>query len=140
MSERLFMIAGKYDLLSDPSDKFYDEFLQAAGVSEAHREAWNMIRPSMEIIRSEGDQWLIKTTSELSNEETLFTSGVETPTQFFGADTDSVFTVEGSTKIVHKFTAGGKESQIVYEFAPDGMTSTHASQGKAAVRKYKRVA
>ncbi|MFD3760924.1 hypothetical protein [Streptomyces sp. NPDC058622] len=55
-------------------------------------------------------------------------------------DTVSVFTVEGSNKLVQKFTAAGKESRIVSEFAADGMTSTLSSQGKTAVRKYKPVA
>ncbi len=128
MSERLFMIAGKYELLSDPNDKAYDGFLQAAGVSDAHREAWSMVRPSVEITGA-GDQWCMKTLSELRNEEALFTSGVETPTQFFEVDTVSVFTVQASNKLLQTFTAFGKETRIVSEFSADGMTSTHASQG-----------
>ncbi|WP_328315424.1 lipocalin/fatty-acid binding family protein [Streptomyces anulatus] len=139
MSERLFMIAGKYELLSDPADKAYDEFLQAAGVSDAHREAWSMVRPAVVVI-DEGGQWRMKTLSALANEEVLFTSGVKTPIQFFGVDAISVITVVGGNKLDQKFTAADKEVRILSEFAPDGMTSTHASQGKTAVRKYKRVA
>ncbi|MFD6231879.1 lipocalin/fatty-acid binding family protein [Streptomyces sp. NPDC060232] len=133
------MIAGKYELLSDPSDKAYDEFLLAAGVSDAHREAWSMVRPAVEVI-DEGGQWRMKTLSELANEEVLFTPGAETPTQFFGTDAISVFTVVGGNKLDQKVTAVGKEVRILSEFAPDGMTSTHASHGKVAVRRYKRVA
>ncbi|MFD3782165.1 lipocalin/fatty-acid binding family protein [Streptomyces sp. NPDC058612] len=132
-------LVGKYELLSDPSDKAHDDFLQAAGVSDAHREAWSMVRPSVEI-SGVGGQWRMRTLSELGNEETLVTPGAGNPTQSFGVDTVSVFTVEGSNKLVQKFTAAGKESRIVSEFAADEMTSTLSSQGKTAVRKYKRVA
>ncbi|MFD5144605.1 lipocalin/fatty-acid binding family protein [Streptomyces sp. NPDC058401] len=135
----LSAIVGKYELLSDPKDKAYDAFLEAAGVSDAHREAFSMVSPSAEI-SSAGGQWSVRTLSELVNEEALFTSGAETTTRFFGTDAVSVFTVEGSNKLVHDFTAAGKASRTVSEFAADGMTVTLSSQGKTAVRKYKRVA
>ncbi|MFJ7272335.1 hypothetical protein ACIQV3_37860 [Streptomyces sp. NPDC099050] len=51
-----------------------------------------------------------------------------------------MFTVEGSSKLVETFMASGEEIRIVSEFAVEGMTSTHSSQGRTAVRKYKRVA
>ncbi|MFJ6794002.1 lipocalin/fatty-acid binding family protein [Streptomyces sp. NPDC091268] len=122
-----------------PADRLYDEVLKAVGVAEAHREAGRLVSASVEISAA-GDQWCVKTVSDLFKEEALFTPGVQTPTQLCGVDVVSVGTIEGGSKLIQQFTVAGKDGTLVSEFADGGMTTVLSCQGKSAVRKYKRVA
>ncbi|MGW6717668.1 lipocalin/fatty-acid binding family protein [Streptomyces sp. NPDC054995] len=132
-------LVGKYELLTDPGDQAYDQFLQAMGVSEAQREAGRLVVPSVEISAA-GDRWSVKTLSDLLNEESLFTPGVKTPTQLSDVEVVSLFTIESGNKLVQRFTTAGQEGKVVFETTADGMTTVLTFQGKVAVRKYKRVA
>ncbi|CAL9668931.1 lipocalin/fatty-acid binding family protein [Streptomyces sp. Tu 3180] len=132
---------GKWDLLSDPKDPVWDQFLQAAGMSAAHREAQAMVRPSEELSR-DGDRWTWTYLSELWTDRITFTLGeqVSTPLLFIGArQATSVFTEEAG-KLIQSFESQGRKGTIVREQTPDSMTAVYSAQGVTAVRKYKKVA
>ncbi|CAL8101007.1 unnamed protein product [Orchesella dallaii] len=132
-------VVGKFELLSDPSDKAWDEYLVAVGVSDAHREAGRMVSPSVEISQA-GGKYTLKTLSELKNTEITFPLGQEIDEDT--ADNrkcKTTFTLDGN-KLIQTQKLEGKESKTVREFSADGMTATFTAAGKTAVRKYKRVA
>lgn len=131
---------GKWDLLSDPKDPVWNQFLQAAGVSAAHREAQAMIRPSEELSR-DGDRWTWTHLSELWTYRFTFTLGEQVSTPLFtnGFEATSVFTEEDG-KLIQSFESGGKKGTIVHEQTPESMTAIYSIQGVTAVRKYKKVA
>lgn len=132
---------GKWDLVSDPKDPVWDQFLQAAGMSAAHREAQAMVRPSEELSR-DGDRWAWTNLSELGTDQITFPLGeqVSTPLLLIGArQATSVFTEEAG-KLIQTFEVGGKTGTIVREQAPDGMTAICSIHGATAIRKYKKVA
>ncbi|MFF9496346.1 lipocalin/fatty-acid binding family protein [Streptomyces flaveolus] len=131
---------GKWDLLSDPKDPVWDQFLQAAGMSEAHREAQAMVRPSEELSR-DGDRWTWSYLSELWVDRITFTLGEQVSTPLFNGQIQatSVFTEEAG-KLIQSFESQGKKGTIVREQAPDSMTAVYSVHGVTAVRKYKKVA
>ncbi|MGK5556515.1 lipocalin/fatty-acid binding family protein [Actinomadura kijaniata] len=133
-------IVGKYALLSDPQDPVWDQFLRAAGVSQADREAGAMVRPSVEFSGA-GDTWSMKTESDLARVETSFALGAQITMQIaLNTEAVSVFTMDNEQKLVQVFTTtNGTKGQVVYEFHADGLTATHTLGGVTAVRKYKRV-
>ncbi|MGE7391595.1 lipocalin/fatty-acid binding family protein [Streptomyces sp. NPDC004126] len=136
--------AGKYDLLSDPTDKAWNDFLTAVGVTDALRDAWAMIKPTTEITVTDG-KWSLKNLSELKNCESVFSLGEKVPTRLEADEMDgiggtSVFTQPAENKLVETFTVGGKNGTITRTFSADEMTTTFSFQGKTAVRKYKRTA
>ncbi|MEU0308564.1 lipocalin/fatty-acid binding family protein [Streptomyces cyaneofuscatus] len=132
--------AGKYELLSDPADRAWDDFLIAVGMSDAHREALMMVKPTVEITVADGT-WTLKILSELANQESVFTLGEKVTTRLDGANPGgtSVFTQPADNKLVESFTVGGIQGQVTRDFSADGLTTTFSCGGKAAVRKYKRV-
>lgn len=134
-------IVGTYELLSSPEDKNWDEYMIATSVSDEHREVGRMVKPAVEI--SAGNdiraQCTLKTLSEAVNTETTFTAGQQCTEQTWdGRTVKSTFTIEGN-RVVQIQEFDGKTAKIVREFSTDGMTETLSSQGKIAVRKYKRV-
>ncbi|MFH9118366.1 lipocalin/fatty-acid binding family protein [Streptomyces globisporus] len=134
-------LAGKYELLSDPADRAWDDFLIAVGVSDAHREALMMVKPTVEITVADGT-WTLKILSELADQESVFTLGEKVTTRLDGANPDggtSVFTQPADNKLVESFTVGGIQGQVTRDFSADGLTTTFAGGGQVAVRKYKRV-
>ncbi|CAL9665217.1 lipocalin/fatty-acid binding family protein [Streptomyces sp. enrichment culture] len=134
------MQPGKWDLLSDPKDPVWDQFLEAAEVSAADREARAMIRPSEELSR-DGDRWTWTHLSELWTYRFTFTLGEQVFTPLFtnGIQATSVFTEEDG-KLIQSFESEGKKGTIVHEQTPEGMTAVHSIQGVTAVRRYKKVA
>ncbi|MFF5706605.1 lipocalin/fatty-acid binding family protein [Streptomyces sp. NPDC012794] len=135
---------GKYDLLSDPTDRAWDAFLSAVGVGDADREAGTMMKPTVEIAVTDG-KWSLKSRSEMGSQETVFTLGEKVPTRLDAGPTEgiggtSVFTRPADDKLVESITVGGQDGQITREFSADGLTATFSFQGKTAVRKYKRIA
>jgi len=133
-------IVGKYELLSDPEDPVWDSYLTAVGVSDAHREAGAMVRPSIEISEA-GGKYTLKTLSELKNMEINFEIGKEfDETTADNRVCKTVFTKEGSNKLVQVQQGDGIKSQTVRVFTADGMTATFSAAGITAERKYKRVA
>lgn len=131
-------IPGKYELLSDPEDRVFDEYQIAMGVSDANREALAMVRPSIEISES-GGGYTFKTLSELKNTAISFTLGKEFAEQTWdGRTAATVFTIEGD-KLVQVQKVGGNEAKIVREFSAGGLTETYSTQGTTSLRKYKRV-
>ncbi|OSP38728.1 hypothetical protein B7767_35565 [Streptomyces sp. 13-12-16] len=134
------MQPGKWDLLSDPRDPVWDQFLQAAGMSAAHREAQAMVRPSEELGR-DGDRWTLTSLSELWTDQITFALGEQVSTPLFanGIQATSVFTEEAGT-LIQSFESQGKKGTIVREQTPDGMTAVYSIQGVTAVRKYRKVA
>ncbi|MFC8495061.1 lipocalin/fatty-acid binding family protein [Streptomyces sp. NPDC057235] len=132
--------SGKWDLLSDPKDPVWDQFLQAAGMSDAHREAQAMVRPSEELSR-DGDRWTLSSLSELWTNQVTFTLGekVSIPLYANVVQTTSVFTEEAG-KLIQTFESEGRKGTVVREQAPDGMTVTYSVLGVTAVRNHKKVA
>ncbi|MEU5216799.1 lipocalin/fatty-acid binding family protein [Streptomyces sp. NPDC020807] len=130
---------GTWELLSDPEDKAWDGFLKTVGVSDAHREAGAMVKPSEELSRS-GDTWTLTTRSELRDDTYSFTLGSKVSTLLFsgGLQTTSVFTEEAG-KLVQRFQGQSGEAVIVREQTSTEMTATHTCAGIVAVRLYKKV-
>src|ERR1700761_9639723 len=98
------VIAGRYEMLSDPADQALDEFLIALGISGPYREAGQMVKPTIEVAGS-GETWTMKTLSELADEEVSFTIGQKVPTRFVGeVDASSVFSMPANDRLVQTFT------------------------------------
>ncbi|MBX3013926.1 MAG: lipocalin/fatty-acid binding family protein [Caldilineaceae bacterium] len=132
-------ITGTYELLSDTEDPTYDKYLKVTGVSDADRESWAMVRPKLEISLS-GDQYTIKTLSELKNMEFSFRLGKEfeevLPDNRMSAIT---FVSPKDNQLVQVQKMSGVQAQITREFSADGMTEILTAGGVTAIRKYKRV-
>lgn len=98
-----------------------------------------MVRPTVELSLS-GDGYTLKVLSALMNSDTSFV-----PAQEFNETLQddwafaTTFIVEGS-KLVQRQKNARQEITIERELAPDGVTAVCYTPGKAAVRKYKRVA
>ncbi|XP_021960110.1 fatty acid-binding protein, liver [Folsomia candida] len=132
-------IIGKYDLISDPNDAEWDTYLKTVGVSDAHREAGAMVKPSIEISEA-GGKYTLKTLSELKNMEISFELGKEfDETTADNRQCKTIFTKEGTSKLIQVQQLDGKKSQTVREFTAGGMNAVFSAEGVSATRKYKRV-
>jgi len=128
-------LAGKYTLES--SEKF-EEFLKEMGVGIVTRKMAITLSPTIEI-KTEGDEYSIKTITTFKNTELKFKLDEEfDEARMDGVTVKTKITKEGDNKLVQE-QFGEKPCQIVREVDGDTLKTVCTCNKVVSTRIYKRV-
>lgn len=124
-------LVGKWKLSESEN---FDEFLKALGVGLTWRKLGQTSKPTVEI-KSEGDNWTIKTSTLLKNSELNFALGKEfEESRIDGVKVKTVINLEGDKLVQKQF--GEKEVTIVREVDNGVLKVTCTLDDVTSVRKY----
>ncbi|XP_055332981.1 sodium/calcium exchanger regulatory protein 1-like [Paramacrobiotus metropolitanus] len=132
-------ITGKFQLTSSQN---FDDYLKAANVSFVYRKlATTVESATVEIIKTGGDEYTMKTVTAVKSHELKFKLNQEFTEQTMdGRALQTTMKLEGNKLIqTQKDAKTNTDSIIEREFMKDEMVTTLKCKGAVSVRKYKRI-